>query len=175
MPKNDLMAANKKFSRDIMGMNSPRKKSQDQARRHFRTGSMVKINDTKVLQKKHTAPDVKKMSGLGPSTTATQPAMKSARDKNQPVTNKAICLKSVVATQPKKQPGSDQMLKPYTEKPEEMASPSNIISFDLEIEEKHTKEEQSLRIDPSERSKGVQSFDQIGVESIDETLSKELI
>ena len=102
------MAANKKFSRDIMGMNSPRKKSQDQARKHFRTGSMiVKSTDAKTLQKKHTAPDVKKFSGMGSSTAAMQPAMRSARNKNQPVTNQAICLKSVVATQPKKQPVSD--------------------------------------------------------------------
>ena len=99
MPKNDLMAANKKFSRDIMGMNSPRKKSQDQVRR-FRTGSMVKSTDIKTLQKKHTVPDVKKISGLGSAATVAQPAMRSARNKNQPMTNQAICLKSVIATQP---------------------------------------------------------------------------
>ena len=104
------MAANKKFSRDIMGMNSPRKKSQDQARRHFRTGSgpIIKTTEIKSLQKKHTAPDAKKISGLGSSAAATQPAMRSARDKNQPGTSQAICLKSVVAAQPKKQPVSDQ-------------------------------------------------------------------
>ena len=78
-------------------------------------------------------------------------------------------MKSVVATQPKKQPGSDQELKPYVEKPKSVASPSNLISFDLEIEEKHSQEEQSLRINPS-----AQGSDQIGVESI-ETFSKELI
>ena len=82
-----------------MGMNSPRKKSQDQARRNYRTGSIVKSTDTKTLQKKHTAPVVKKLSeGLGSSMATTQPATKSARNKNQPIANQAICLKSVVAT-----------------------------------------------------------------------------
>ena len=76
------MAANKKFSRDLMGMNSPRKKSQDHVRRNYRTSSVVKSSEAKTLQKKHTAPDVKKCAGLGSTLTAVQPATKSARNKN---------------------------------------------------------------------------------------------
>ena len=125
-------------AKDVMGMNSPRKRQSND--RTFESLS-VKATDLKTHQKK--VMNGKQFAAFGSSLppTSTQPSA-SPRKKE-----------SITSASTKVATHAMQQLKPFamTSKPAatSVKSPSQVISFDLEIEEKQSNEEQSLRLNPS--------------------------